>query len=82
MKMQWFVIACRREIVLRSFRVALVVGSLLTLINHADFVYKEGIEGIDIKRMLKIVLTFCVPYIVSTYASVSTQTNRIKNPNK
>ncbi|MFT4926723.1 MAG: hypothetical protein ACI8WB_002821 [Phenylobacterium sp.] len=83
---QWLTIAVGREVVLRSLKVALVVGILLTLINHGDVIYKEGITGIDANRLLKIVLTFCVPYMVSTYASVSTQvqnvqTKRTSNPN-
>ncbi|MFT5161605.1 MAG: hypothetical protein ACI9FJ_000170 [Alteromonadaceae bacterium] len=78
MKKQWLLIAIRREVVLRSLRVELIVGTILTVINHADLLYKEGL---DVNEMLKIVLTFCVPYLVSTYASVSTETNRIKNPN-
>ncbi len=50
----------------RAARLALVVGTLLTLINQWEaFTGKEAIDW------LKVVLTYFVPYLVSTYTSVS-----------
>lgn len=50
----------------RAARLAAVVGSLLVLINQWEAV--TGSESID---WLKVALTYCVPYLVSTYTSVS-----------
>ncbi len=50
----------------RSFVVALVVGTILNLINQGDALLAGG--PID---WAKILLTFAVPYGVSTYGAVS-----------
>lgn len=66
---EWLAIARRAEIVRRSLRVALVVGTLLVLINHGDRIAAGTASGPD---WLKMGLTYLVPYCVSTWASVST----------
>lgn len=43
------------------------MGTLLTLINQGS-VLLAGQLSLDV--LLKILLTYCVPYIVSTYAAV------------
>lgn len=50
----------------RSFYVALVVGTILNIINQGDALIK--LSGVN---WLKIVLTYCVPYAVCTYGAVS-----------
>lgn len=50
----------------RSFAVALLVGTVLNLINQGDALFAG--EAID---PIKIVLTFVVPYCVATYGAVS-----------
>jgi hypothetical protein len=50
----------------RSFIVALIVGTILNLINQGDAVF-TGMP-IDITKLL---LTYLVPYCVSTYGAVS-----------
>ncbi len=50
----------------RSLVVATVVGTLLNLINQGDALL--GAESIN---WLKAVLTYIVPYCVSTYGAVS-----------
>jgi hypothetical protein len=50
----------------RSVLVAVVVGAILNLINQGDaFLAGRSIDWV------KIVLTFAVPYCVSTYGAVS-----------
>lgn len=46
---------------------ALLVGTLLVLINLGDALITARLTTIDI---VKIVMTYCVPYCVSTHASV------------
>lgn len=50
----------------RSFIVALVVGTVLNLINQGDAL----LSGTSLD-WTKIVLTFAVPYCVATYGAVS-----------
>ncbi|MFQ5738229.1 MAG: nitrate/nitrite transporter NrtS [Acidobacteriota bacterium] len=66
--LNWMQVAQRRSIVMRSLRVSLVVGTILVAINYADRVPDFDLHGSD---LLKVFLTYCVPYCVSTYASVS-----------
>jgi hypothetical protein len=50
----------------RSGCVALVVGIILNLINRGDAIF-----GAMMINWIKIVLTYFVPYAVSTYGAVS-----------
>jgi len=52
----------------RSFLVALVVGTVLNVINQGDAVLGAGPIN-----WVKLVLTYLVPYAVCTYGSVSSQ---------
>jgi|Cruoilmetagenom7_1024161.scaffolds.fasta_scaffold12115_3 hypothetical protein len=60
-------IACNRRVVQRAARVAILVGIVLAVINHGDRILQGDI---DTTAALKILMTFCVPYSVSTYSSV------------
>jgi hypothetical protein len=50
----------------RSLRVALVVGTLLNLINQGDALFEA-----EPLNWWKLLLTFAMPYAVSTYGAVS-----------
>jgi hypothetical protein len=50
----------------RSFWVAVVVGSILNIINQGDAIF-----GGTTVNWLKICLTYLVPYLVSTYGAVT-----------
>lgn len=65
---RWLSIAARRDIVISSFKVCAVVGTILVMINYSDRILAGDLTDIDYFKML---LTYCVPYCVSTYASVS-----------
>jgi hypothetical protein len=56
---------------LRSGCVALIVGTILNLINQGD-----AILGATAINWTKIVLTYFVPYAVSTYGAVSYRMSR------
>jgi len=56
---------------LRSGCVALVVGTILNLINQGDVIF----GGMTI-NWTKIILTYFVPYAVSTYGAVSYRMSR------
>jgi hypothetical protein len=59
----------------RSLKVAIVVGSILNVINQGD-----ALMGAHAVSWVKLVLTFLVPYGVSTYASVAYKLNRPTAP--
>jgi len=67
---QWLREASQREVVMRSLRVAVVVGTLLVVINHGDRLLRGEL---DVTACLKMGLTYLVPYGVATYAAVSTR---------
>lgn len=50
--------------------VSIVVGSILNIVNQGDILLKFEFEKLSI---LKLILTFAVPYLVSTYSSVRTR---------
>lgn len=52
----------------RSLVVALVVGTILNLINQGDAL--ASFSGVN---WLKVALTYCVPYAVCTYGAVSSR---------
>jgi len=60
-------VATSKSVMLRAARVALVVGTILAFINHGDRLITMTFEFDTIWRVL---LTFSVPYCVSTYSSV------------
>ncbi|MDE0157739.1 MAG: nitrate/nitrite transporter NrtS [Gammaproteobacteria bacterium] len=64
---RWLSIAARRDVVISSLKVCVVVGTVLVLINYFDRILAGTLSDID---YFKILLTYCVPYCVSTYASV------------
>jgi len=59
--------ACTRGVVVQAVKIALLVGTVLALINHGG-----GILSLSLDRhsVLQILLTYLVPYAVSTYSSV------------
>lgn len=50
--------------------VSAVVGSILNIVNQGDILFKLEFENLS---ALKLILTFIVPYLVSTYSSVRTR---------
>ena len=57
----------------RSFFVALVVGTVLNVINQGDALF--GAAPIN---WIKIILTYFVPYAVCTYGAVSSQIRKMR----
>jgi cation transporter-like permease len=58
----WF----RRETVRRAVKIAAIVGPILTVINQGDVLLSGQYSP---RVFLKIILTFLVPYIVSSCSS-------------
>ena len=65
--------ACLGSTIVRALKVALLVTPVLTVMNHSQ----EIIElNFSVEFFLQMVLTFCVPYMVSTYSSAMTEIAR------
>jgi hypothetical protein len=64
---EWCVLACRRTVVIRGLKFAVVVGAILITINHGDAILRGQL---DLIRYLKMGLTVMVPYVVSVFSSV------------
>ena len=64
---EWFQVAMRRDVVLRGLKVGTIVGTLLAAINQGDLILAGELP---LSVLLKVALTYLVPYCVSTYASV------------
>ncbi|WP_299369862.1 nitrate/nitrite transporter NrtS [uncultured Tateyamaria sp.] len=73
---RFWTIATDRTVVARAFKIALIVGTVIALINHGDKVATGAMTGID---WLKCALTFLVPYSVSTYSSVMAVRDRLQS---
>jgi hypothetical protein len=63
----FLVLASSARVVKPAIKVALVVGTILVLINHGDAVFQMSLTA---DQTLRILLTYLVPYCVSTYSSV------------
>ena len=66
-KLQFMDIARSRPVVMPALRISLIVGTVLALINHGGALLNLDL---DADRVVKIGLTYLVPYCVSTYSSV------------
>ena len=65
---EWFKLALSPAVKMRATKVALLVGFILAGINYGDRVWSGTFEARD---LVKIAMTFLVPYCVSTYSAVS-----------
>lgn len=60
-------LATERTAVQRALRVALIVGIVLNLVNHPGLITALSFENL---KPGSVLLTFIVPYLVSTYSTV------------
>jgi hypothetical protein len=64
----WIATALRADVFLRSLKVAAIVGTILVGINQGDAILNGEFT---LELAWKVPMTYLVPYLVSTYASVS-----------
>ena len=57
----------------KAFMTALVVGTILTAINHGDLILMG-----DFPPLIKVGLTYCVPFCVTTWGAVTGKRALIK----
>jgi hypothetical protein len=73
-------ICFKREHLRRTVKIALVVGTILTLINQLDVILKGDATSLT---WVKAGLNYCVPFIVSNLgllAGKRAETERQRNP--
>jgi len=63
----FFSLAFSKQVMFRALKVALLVGTILALINHGEKILSMTLSG---EEFLKVVLTYLVPYAVSTWSAV------------
>lgn len=66
---EWLRIAFSASVRRRALQAAGLVGSVLLAINHGDAILQGDISP---TRLMRMVLTLIVPYVVSTFSSVGT----------
>ncbi|MDB6056221.1 MAG: hypothetical protein JWO95_65 [Verrucomicrobiales bacterium] len=66
-------LAFQGSVAKRALKFALVVGCVLTAINHGDAILRGDMDS---TRIFKIALTALVPYTVSTLSSVAAMRER------
>lgn len=69
----WYSLAFSKAQLSRSLKTSLVVGTILNAINQGPVIFDGG----DI-NVLKVLLTFSVPFFVATYAGTTTVLNHIR----
>ena len=57
-----------RPMVSRSLMVALVIGTILTVLNQGDIIFTGSWKG---ALYWKVPITYCVPFCVATYGALS-----------
>ena len=62
-----FKVATRSDVLLRAFKMASIVGIVLAIINHGDHIL---LQTMTFNNWIKIMITFLVPFCVSTISSV------------
>ncbi|MCH2249440.1 MAG: nitrate/nitrite transporter NrtS [Cognatishimia sp.] len=65
----------RRAVMRRAAMIALVVGTILAIINHGDRLIAGDLNG---EVITQILMTYLVPYCVSTYSAVLTIRERMR----
>ena len=62
-----FEIVTRPDVILRALKMASIVGIVLAIINHGDHIL---LGTMTVTNWIKVLITFCVPFCVSTISSV------------
>ncbi|MGB0635936.1 MAG: nitrate/nitrite transporter NrtS [Gammaproteobacteria bacterium] len=71
----WLKQALSRKVVQRSVKTSLIVGTVLILINYGSSLTDWTTFT---SSWWKIGLTYCVPYLVSTYSAVGSLIDKCK----
>ncbi|MCT4613467.1 MAG: nitrate/nitrite transporter NrtS [Marinifilaceae bacterium] len=56
-----------KQVVRTAFKLSLIVGTILGLINHGPDIFAHTLSD---SQIIQIMVTYLIPYSVSTYSSV------------
>ena len=60
-------LALSKHVMRRALKVALLVGTMLAFINHGEKIISLSLSS---QELFKVILTYLVPYGVSTWSAV------------
>ena len=66
----WIKTASTYSIQKTGLKMAVVVGTILTLINQGNILFAANWQDVHLPKLL---LTFCVPYCVAIYAGTASR---------
>jgi hypothetical protein len=69
----WLALALEKTVVRRACLCALIVGAIQVTINHGDALIQGNVTP---SRVIRMILTMFVPYMVSTVSSVRAMQQR------
>ena len=64
---KFITLALSNKVVFSALKVSIIVGTLLAMINHGSTLLEMNLTR---EKITQILLTYLVPYCVSTYSSV------------
>ena len=64
----YFAVLCDKEMLIKSLKIAIIVGTLLNIINQGEVIFALDYINID---YVKSLLTYTVPFMVSSYTAIS-----------
>jgi hypothetical protein len=59
---------CDSRKIKQAIKIAIIVGIILNIINQGGYIFHLSFDKIN---FFKLFMTFCVPFLVSTYTAVS-----------
>lgn len=71
----FWVLASSGQVVRSALKVSLIVGSVLAFINHGPAIVQMSLS---MEQVVQILLTYMVPYCVSTYSAVRAIQNQMR----
>jgi len=72
-------LATTAQVVKTAIRISLIIGTILALINHGEGIINLALSTQNISQIL---LTYLVPYGVSTYSGVKALQSQQSQPNR
>ena len=64
------IVLCDKSIMIKAVKISLIVGTLLNIINQGGYLINLDFDNIN---FFKIILTYLIPFFVSSYTAASIQ---------
>lgn len=76
---EFITFAASKKVLIRALKMALIVGTILALINHYDGIVSGNLSP---RRLFQIAITYLVPFSVSTISSALQKMEHIRSKGK